>query len=307
MTFHRLAWRGVEAVVSSRAAALRLLRVDGIDLVEPTLHEHAPPGMSGAVLAPWPNRVEGATWWQAGREHRLEVTEPEFGHANHGLLATAEFEAVRIDDRTLELRATIADRPGYPFRLDVRTRYRLRRDGVQVRIGVRNRGSHVAPVALGAHPYVRVGDTVATLLRVRIDADTIYRLDGGHIPRGSFAVDGVDDLRGGRPLPQVPRHATYAQLGRRRGLRHALTAPDGRTVEVHADAAYRWTQLYVDEAFPGADGVRTAVAVEPMTAPPNALRSGTGLRWLRPGGEWMPGFTIRLRHARPLQGVSRAR
>lgn len=263
--------------------------------------------MSGAVLAPWPNRVEEATWWHEGREHRLEVTEPELGHANHGLLATAEFEPIRLDDRTLELRATIAERSGYPFRLDVRVRYRRRRDGVRVRIAVRNRGSRPAPVALGAHPYLRIGDIDAALLRVRVDADTVYRLDDGHIPRGAVAVTSADDLRTPRPLSVAPTHATYAHLGRRRRVRHAIVAPDGRAVEVAADSAYRWTQLYVDDAFPGIDGVRTAVAIEPMTAPPNALRSGTGLRWLAPGGTWSPGFTVRLRRGPASQGVSRAR
>ena len=30
----------------------------------------------------------------------------------------------------------------------------------------------------------------------------------------------------------------------------------------------------------------TAIAVEPMTAPADALNSGLGLRWIEPGASW---------------------
>lgn len=298
MTLHRIAASGVEAVVSSRAAALRMLRVDGVDLVEPTVDAADPPGMAGAVLAPWPNRVEQARWWHEGREQRLDVTEPDLGHANHGLLADADFALGRSTAREVELSARVDEPAGYPFRLEVRARYRLRRDGLDVRLAVRNTGAEPAPVALGAHPYLRVGAAATDGLRVRVDADTAYRLDDGHIPREPFAVAGSAwDLRAGRTLATAPGHATLGHLARRRRLRHALEAGDGRVVELRADAVFRWTQLYVAEGFPADDGPRTAVAIEPMTAPPNALRTGTGLRMLAPGRTWRPGFGIRLRQA----------
>lgn len=302
MTRHRLAAPGVEAVVSARAAALRMLRVGGTDLVEPTLDVDEPPGMAGAVLAPWPNRVEGATWWHGGRVQRLAVTEPELGHANHGLLARADFRVLRVRDDALELSAVVDEPEGYPFRLDVAVRYRVRRDGIEVRLAVRNVGVEPAPVALGAHPYLRLGDADRTDLRLRVDADTAYRLDERHIPREPFPVAGAWDLRHPRPLAEAPEHATFGHLGRRRPLRHALADGHGRCVELRADPAFRWTQLYVAEGFPADDGPRTALALEPMTAPPNALRSGTGLRMLPSGAVWRPGFGIRLR-----QGWSRVR
>lgn len=303
---HRLAVGGVEVVVSARAAALRLARVGGVHLVEPTLDAPGLPGMSGAVLAPWPNRVEDATWWNGGREERLPVTEPEFGHANHGLLAETEFAVERITRRRLDLLAVIDAPDGYPFRLAVRVRYLLRRDGLDVRIGVRNTGSRPAPVALGVHPYLRLGDEPAERLRLVIDADSAYRLDERHIPREEFPVAGTAwDLRAGRPVPDAPHHASFRRGGR--GLvRHALVDPGGRAVELRAGREFRFTQLYLAEQFPADDGPRRAVAVEPMTAPPNAMRSGVGLRLLAPGRSWRTGFRLRL-VPRSRQGRSRVR
>ncbi len=81
---------------------------------------------------------------------------------------------------------------------------------------------------------------------------------------------------------------------RRGELVHSLeAAPDGSVVEVRADADFRWTQLYVHEALAADDGPRRAVAIEPMTAPPNALRTGVGLRRLEPGESWRLGYGIR--------------
>jgi len=299
---HQLGVPGVDAVVSARAGALRLLRVDGMHLVEPTVDALEPPGMAGAVLAPWPNRVDGALWWHGGREERLEVTEPELGHANHGLLATRDFDVVRASSGDLVLETTIEAPPGYPFRLGVRVGYRLRRRGVDVAIAVSNIGTVAAPVAFGAHPYLRVGDEPADDLRVVIDGDRAYRLDASHIPRAEFAVAGSAwDLRRPRPLAEVPTHASFRRAGGR-GLRHALIGTEGLSVEVDADPAFRFTQLYLADDFPADDGPRRAVAIEPMTAPPNGLRSGVGMRMLAPGRTWRAGFRVRLR-----QGRSRAR
>ena len=36
-----------------------------------------------------------------------------------------------------------------------------------------------------------------------------------------------------------------------------------------------------------------AVALEPMTAPPDALNSGTGLIWLEPGESWTSSWGVR--------------
>jgi len=75
---------------------------------------------------------------------------------------------------------------------------------------------------------------------------------------------------------------------------HRLRASDGRVVELWADEVFRYVQVYVMHDFPGAHGPEDAIAVEPMTAPPNALRSGEGLRWLGPGATWAVEWGIRL-------------
>jgi aldose 1-epimerase len=65
---------------------------------------------------------------------------------------------------------------------------------------------------------------------------------------------------------------------------HTLTAPDGTAVELVADHRLRWTQWYVSPALDTEAGPRRALAVEPMSAPPNALRTGESIATVRPRG-----------------------
>lgn len=283
----------VVAVLSPEAGALRRLTMHGIDLVEPTDATETPPGMAGAILAPWPNRVEDATWWQDGRMHALDVTEPELGHANHGLLSDRRFDVVRHGDACVELTAGIRQPPGYPFVLDVAVRYSVSADGLTVTTTVANAGADSAPVALGAHPYLRVGEASVLDSRLALDVTHAYRIDDRNIPRERFPVDGTAwDLREPTPVADVPGHATFVRDGGAGAVRHRLLAEDCGVVELWADPAFRWTQLYRSEDFPTDVGPRTAIAVEPMTAPPNALRSGEGLHWLAPGERWRVSWGI---------------
>lgn len=285
----------VEAVVSPLAASLRRLTVDGRDLVEPTDGVPGLPGMSGATLAPWPNRVDGAVWWQGERRHQLELSEPELGNANHGLLAGTRFDVGEGGVDAVELTAPIRQPPGYPFDLDVTVTYRLHGAGIAVTTAVTNVGAEPAPVALGAHPYLRVGDAPAETLTLTLDASHAYRLDARHIPRERFDVTGTAwDLRSPTPVTAAPGHATFERETTTGRVVHALTAPGGERVELIADQEYRWAQLYLAPDFPSEAGPRLAVAVEPMTAPPNALRTGEGIRWVAPGETWRVGWGLRL-------------
>ena len=284
---------GVTAVVSERAASLRRLTVDGVELVRGTLDE-VPPLGAGMVLVPWPNRVEGGSWQLDGRMQQLELTEPELGNANHGLLARTRYEPIAAQTDGVTLAAAVHGSDGYPFELDTSVEYRLEGPGIRVTHRITNRSGSPAPVAIGAHPYLRVGDSPVDSLVLTIDADRALDLDERHIPRGSFDVAGTQyDLRQGRRVAEAVPHACYTAIRSHGGrVVHSLRAPDSREVRLWADEVFAYAQVYVTDEFP--DAVGPAIAVEPMTAPPNALRTGEGLRWLDPGETWTAGWGILL-------------
>jgi aldose 1-epimerase len=67
-------------------------------------------------------------------------------------------------------------------------------------------------------------------------------------------------------------------------IKHAVKGREGG-VELWADPDFRWVQVFTPYDFPGAHG-GFAVAVEPMTCPPDALNSGIDLLHLDPGESW---------------------
>lgn len=289
---------GVRLEVAALAAAIRSLSVDGVQLTEPYGPDVVAPMGCGMVLAPWPNRVRDAVWQLDGEPQLLDVTEPKFHNASHGLLRNTGYTPVEQTDTSLTLGALIAPQHGWPFLLDTRVRYELASDGLMVTHEVTNLSERTAPWAVGAHPYFRVGDVPSEELTVTLTGATRLELDDRSNPVGVHPVEGEYDLRGGRPARGIHLDTGYGSLANADGRADVawLTAPDGASTTLWADADFRWIQAYSPAAFPrdtehGGPGL--AIALEPMTAPPNALNSGTDLIHLDPGESWQGSWGVR--------------
>jgi aldose 1-epimerase len=57
-------------------------------------------------------------------------------------------------------------------------------------------------------------------------------------------------------------------------------------VRVWVDAAFRYLMVYTGDTLEPADRRRAGIAIEPMTCPPNALRTGVDLIELEPSETW---------------------
>ncbi|OBF41200.1 aldose epimerase [Mycobacterium sp. ACS1612] len=291
----RASGRSVRAVVTEVAAAIRHLSVDGVQLTAGYEDDAPPPFGSGIVLVPWPNRVRDGRWIHRGQTMQLDITEPPRGNALHGLLQHAPYQVVERSDRSITLRAQVFPQNGYPFRLDTAVRYTLVADGLQVMHTVRNVGSDCAPVAVGAHPFLALGDVPTDTLTLTVSADRHIDVDDRLNPIGVTPVDGTKwDLRAGRLVADLDLDDAWSGLTiTGGGSTHWLSTPDGRTVSLWADQQFGYLQVFITREFPQAGDTITAVAVEPMTAPADALNSGEGLRWLAPGECWSMSWAIR--------------
>ena len=279
----------VEAVVTEVAAGIRELRVAGFDLTEPFPVTSQPPGADGIVLVPWPNRVAGGVWELDGKRQQLDISEPKYGNASHGLLRFAPYRVVSQTAGGIVQEATIHPQHGWPFTLETRVHHELVDDGIRVTHEIVNRSGVRAPFAVGAHPYLRAGDTPADDLVVRLDARTVFTVDEQKIPNGTVPVEGTPfDLRGGvragdADLDTAYRDVTPDASGVRRTSLHG---PEGDGVELWQDESFPYVQVFTSREFPRGDGTGLAVAVEPMTAPADAFNSRDGLITLAPGSEW---------------------
>jgi len=285
----------VTATVTELAASLRALTVGGVALVHEYPDDLVPPYGAGIVLVPWPNRVRDGKWMLNGTEQRLDLTEPSTGNATHGLLRNTGYRATDRSESAVTLAATVFPQHGYPFLLETSVRYELTPTGLQVTHGIVNAGTETAPVAIGAHPYFRVGNVPSDELTVTVRGSTWYPLDDRLIPTGREPVEGADlDLRQGKRLRDASLNTAYADLDLVDGAhRHLLTAPDGSATEVWGDEDFAYVQVFTQPAFTGLGGQEFAVAIEPMTAPANALQTGESLRWLEPGETWRARWGVR--------------
>ncbi|WP_208321478.1 aldose 1-epimerase family protein [Microbacterium hydrocarbonoxydans] len=280
----------VSAQIAQVGASLRALRIGDVELVSPYPLDIPTPSCSGVVLAPWPNRVRDGLWDDDGTARQLAITEPKFGNASHGLLRFTAYE-IEQTDAAATLRATIVPQTGYPYLVDTTVTYALSSDGVEVTHTLTNRSSESAPVALGTHPFVTIGDVDPHDLVLRIPAQTAFETDERMLPTGTRSADAA--LRDGVRLGDVSLDTGFTDLARDEDgrVRTSLTAPDGRRVTLWQGEGFDFLQVFTSTNYPGQ---ALAVAIEPMTAPADALNSGLGIRRLAPGETWTLTWGIQL-------------
>lgn len=280
------------AVVTEVGAGLRSLTRGGRHYVETFDEDARPPRGAGAVLVPWPNRTAGGRWSWNGAEQQLALTEPTAGNAIHGLLRHVLYGVGQRSADAVTLHAVVAPQPGWPVALDTSVRFVVSDAGLTVTHTVRNVGTDAVPFGVGAHPYVRAGDVPTDDCTLTLAAASMLPLEAG-LPTGpAVPVSGDLDLRGGRRLKGMELDHAFGDAVPAAGdtlVRHRLEG-DGRGVELWADPDFGWVQVFTPDDHPGRG---RAVAVEPMTCPPDALNSGIGLLTVAPGDEWSGSWGLR--------------
>ncbi|GGM38924.1 aldose 1-epimerase family protein [Microbacterium saperdae] len=280
----------VTAQIAQVGASLRSLRIGGVDLVAPYPLALPTPACSGVVLAPWPNRVRDGRWDDDGTARQLAITEPKLSNASHGLLRFTAYEITQTES-AVTLSATIVPQTGYPYLIETAVTYVLTTDGIEVTHTLTNRSETAAPVALGTHPFLTIGDVDPQDLVLRVPAATQFETDERMLPTGTTAAP--QSLRDGARLGDVTLDTGFTDLTRDADglVRHSLTAPDGRRVSLWQGEGFDFVQVYTTPRYPGQS---LAVAIEPMTAPADAFNSGLGVRRLAPDESWILRWGITL-------------
>ncbi|MCW2633332.1 MAG: yihR [Pseudonocardia sp.] len=281
------------AVVTEVGAVLRCFEVGGLPYCESFSMDASPPRGSGALLVPWPNRVRDGRWIWQGQPQQLALTEPTHGNAIHGLLRHACWRVSVRTDSAVTLEAFLPPQPGWPMPFQAAVTYEVGPGGLTVTHTVSNLGTAAVPFGVGAHPYLRVGGADTDDCVLTLAAATVQELDDRNLPVGPpRPVTGADDFRNGQPLRGRTLDTPFGDCTPLTGddlVRHRLTGPDGG-LELWADPDFRWVQVFTPSDHPGRG---RAVAVEPMTCPPDALNSGVDLITLDPGETWTGRWGLR--------------
>lgn len=250
------------------------------------------PSGRGQVLIPWPNRLQSGRYEFDGQIYQAPLNEVEKGNAIHGLVRWSNWRVRAREPARVVMGFVLHPLPGYPFSLDLSIEYLLSDDGLSIRTTATNIGDRRCPYGAGAHPYLTLGTETVDELILTVPARTVLSEDEHGIPDGRSPVDGTDyDYRRPKPIGATRLDDCFTDLehGADRLARVHLQRPDGaRELTLWVDDAYSFLMLFTGDRLP--DVNRRSIAVEPMTCPPNAFRSGEALISIDPGtshsGRW---------------------
>lgn len=289
---HVIAAHGYRAVVT-QSGVLRELTHAGRPLVDGFAEDEMPSGGRGQLLMPWPNRIRDGRYSFGGQDHRLALTEPARGNASHGLVRWVSWTVTAHAEDHLELSYFLPAQTGYPWALDLRVTYALGPDGLHVTQAATNLAADPAPYASGAHPYLLAGVGPVDRWELQLPAATrLLTDDERKLPLGRVDVAGTEhDFRTPRRVGTTTLDHAFTDLARDgHGVATITLVGHGGAVALWVDEHHRWVQAYSgdDTATP-----RASLALEPMTAPPDAFNSGEDLVTLDPGATFRTSWGIR--------------
>ena len=232
------------------------------------------------LLHPWANRLAGYAY----RGVTIDPANPRLhrdgnGLPMHGLLAALPWTVVeRAADRLVAaFDFTAAELlAAFPFPHRLAMTVTLDPAALHIATTLHATGDVGVPVSFGFHPYLTLPDVPRADWQIEAAVGRHLLLDPRGIPTGATAPGAV------ATGPLADR--TFDDLYEAGAARFTL-AGGGRRLTVTFDDGYPYAQLYAPAAEP-------LICCEPMTAPTNALVSGTGLRTVAPGGSFSASFSI---------------
>ena len=249
----------------------------------------------GALLVPWPNRLHGGTYTWDGVTGKVPIDEPDQQNANHGLARWRSWTPTDRTDSSVTMRLLLRPQPAYPFAVSFAARYELGDDGLTVTMSATNEGDRDAPYGCGAHPYLTVGTERVDEVVLQVPARSWLPTGPAQLPLGRESVEDTPyDFRQPRAVGKLRMDHGFTDLERGADGRAvvSLAAPSGRRVELWADEGFGYVQVFTGDPLP--EGARRrSMAVEPMTCPPDAFRSGEHVIRLTPGATTSASWGIR--------------
>jgi galactose mutarotase-like enzyme len=244
------------------------------------------------LLYPWANRLSRDRFALAGGEvdlgsPGLRLKRDANGMAMHGLLTAAAGWVVQEHRATDQGAVLVAGldfgsdpslAAAFPFPHRLRYEAAIAARTLTIALTVEPTGEVAVPIAFGFHPYLRLPGVERSGWRLEAPVERRLRLDTRQLPTGAREPARLE------PGPLGERtfdDAFEAPLG---GAPFAL-AGGGRRIELAFLEGYPYAQVYA----PAGDAL---IAIEPMTAPTDALVTGDELRFISPGHAFSARFSV---------------
>lgn len=286
-------------VVPSAGAILNAVKIrDGqqwMDLVEgysskaaftQTVHK----GFWSAKLSPFVCRLKDSTYSWEGKTYQVNKFELN-GSAIHGLLYDAVFDIVEtaVHDNwcSVALRYQYDGKlNGYPFPYNMTVIYRLEPDGklkIHTHLSNPAASGHPIPICDGWHPYFRLGGKVDNWW-LQIASSRMLEYSDQLIPTGGY-TDVLDFLDGDTIGERKLDNGFLLREGQ---SPICVLHNDRYCVEFLLHHNYPYLQVYIPDH-------RESIAIENLSAAPDAFNNGMGLTALEAGHKWDGETVLRFR------------
>jgi aldose 1-epimerase len=244
------------------------------------------------LLYPWANRLAGFEYSVAGRTVGVphdpdRIALDDNGLPIHGVIGgRLAWELTRSPDpdaQSLAARLSWSESQPelfevFPFHHDLRYEARLGNGRLQVEIIVHASGADPVPLAFGFHPYVSLPGVPRERWLIELPAMRRLALDSNQIPVGP------EEALSARRF-ELAGHEFDDGFDRVVEPSRFSVAAAGRRIELEFLQGYPCAQVFAPRAG-------QFICFEPMTAPANALRSGSGLGLLDPGDRYRACFSV---------------
>jgi len=282
-----------KAKINSYGASLIYLSKNGFDLIEP---DTKPNLYAGSVLAPWPNRIKDGRYKFKNKIFELPINEVAKNNALHGLVANSDWQEISKTQTSVELEYILDSPEIYPGKLKLTTSYKFIEDYLEVSINALNIGNEMSPYGVSIHTYFVAGEKVKNdQLFLQIPSSEFMQVDLERLlPIGLKRVDKTNfDFR---VLKQISNlfidHAFKVDPALPNQIQ--LLNPSNLGINLEFDGSTKWIQIHTADRQ-GGDDSRMAVAIEPMSCPPDAFNSGLDLLTLAPAQSHT--YTLKIRKA----------
>jgi aldose 1-epimerase len=242
------------------------------------------------LLYPWANRLAGLHYCAASREVALDAGSrvlhfDDQGLPMHGVAwgqlswkvvaAKPDAFVAQLDWDRMELLAV------FPFPHHVQIAGQIDSDTLTLKTTILADAGSPVPISFGFHPYFGIPGVPREEWRLQLPAMKRLLLDARGIPtRGAEDAAAYDSRLGDQSFDDG-----FALLGD--SARFSLSGAS-YTISVEFLEGFAYAQVFAPKG-------KEFIALEPMTAPANALISGEGLRILEASGEFRASFRVTVR------------
>jgi aldose 1-epimerase len=258
----KISYKNQQCLISQIGASLKSYTVDKLNVIVPFENE-LPHASKGAVLFPYPNRLQDGKYKFENNEYQLPINEVKNNNQIHGLVSLYKFDVVKKSVSSITLMLELPPSAGYPFLVKLTLTYSLSNKGLTVKSIIENYTNKKAPVGIGFHPWLDPRGNLSDS-KLEFKAKKWISTNKRLLPTGKKDVPNKFDFSTEKAIKNVKFDDAFIGL---KDNQVKFTAVDGHITTVWASSDFNIFQIC--NSVDGLNGI----AVEPMTCAANAFNT----------------------------------